>query len=86
MTWLEIAYTLTDKFDYIAFAIACRDAGVEQQFRPQDYLAILKDIDAIVQTGLTPQEARLQLIEQHRPPTAPVNGAPCGGCGGGKVL
>lgn len=83
MNWLDIAYSLEDKFDYITFAIACRDAGVEQQFRPQDYIAVLTDIDVIVQTGATPQEARQQLIERHRP--VPVNGAPCGRCGGGAV-
>lgn len=91
MTWVDIAFGLPDKYDYIAFAMACRDNGIAQQFRPRDYEAVVRSIDAFVQTGLTYQEGheRIKMVVEpsgQRIPASETNGAPCGGCGGGKVI
>ena len=81
MTWIDVAYSIKDRFDYVEFATACRDHGIEQQFRPRDYVAIIKSVDTKIGEGLTYTEARSKLIEESN---AGVTAQP-GCCGGGEV-
>lgn len=79
MTWIEITESLMDPLDYVAFAVACKEQDVDQDFRPSDYIRLVTDLQTAAARGNCTLVEAYEIYKLQQTPQEAI-GAECSTC------